>query len=101
MATNKSTVTNCTVPSLLQAVSGQTLHCIVIRHDADHCHDSRGTDQPQSCSRQHYSTLIYLLRVVQEDRRVLEQKGKLKRLLQCVLSMYGTAGMCTRVQRRC
>jgi hypothetical protein len=87
MATNKSTVTNWHRAVSSIAVMVRFLHCIVIRqHDADHLpRQSRATNDQLNPARDSIIRFLDgLLRIVQEDRRVLEQKGKLKKATKVV-----------------
>jgi hypothetical protein len=87
MATNKSTVTNWHRAVSATAVMVRFLHCIVIRqHDADHLpRQSRATNDQLNPARDSIIRFLDgLLRIVQEDRRVLEQKGKLKKATKVV-----------------
>lgn len=87
MATNKSTVTNWHRAVSAIAVMVRFLHCIVIRqHDTDHLpRQSRVTNDQLNPARDGIIRFLDgLLRIVQEDRRVLEQKGKLKRATKVI-----------------
>jgi hypothetical protein len=87
MATNKSTVTNWHRAVSAIAVMVRFLHCIVIRqHDADHLpRQSRATNDQLNPARDSIIRFLDgLLRIVQEDRRILEQKGKLKKATKVV-----------------
>jgi hypothetical protein len=87
MATNKSTVTNWHRAVSAIAVMVRFLHCIVIRqHDADHLpRQSRATNDQLNPARDSIIRFLDgLLRIVQEDRRILEQKGKLKKATKVI-----------------
>jgi hypothetical protein len=87
MATNKSTVTNWHRAVSTIAVMVRFLHCIVIRqHDADHLpRQSRATNDQLNPARDSIIRFLDgLLRIVQEDRRILEQKGKLRKATKVV-----------------
>jgi hypothetical protein len=87
MATNKSTVTTWHRGVSAIAVMVRFLHCIVIRqHDADHLpRQSRATNDQLNPARDSIIRFLDgLLRIVQEDRRILEQKGKLKKATKVV-----------------
>jgi hypothetical protein len=87
MATNKSSVTNWHRAVSPIAVMVRFLHCIVIRqHDADHLPlQSRATNDQLNPARDNIIRFLDgLLRIVQETRRVLEQKGRLKKATKVV-----------------